>query len=237
MAEGVAAVAPDRRLLAPIYTVTDAARILGLPPSTLRNWAVGYAFKLTGGIQTPMPPLITSVPRGGGRAAIPFVGLGEAYTLSAFRQAGVPVQRIRPAIKWLETHLGLAQALASERLMTDGAEVLYDFAESTADHEAREAVDGLVVVRSGQQVFRPVVRDYLSRVVYRDGFVSLIHLPRFKGVEVIVDPDVNGGRPTVGRRGIPVEAVLGRLAAGEARGDVAADYRLTVKELGALQAA
>jgi uncharacterized protein (DUF433 family) len=183
-------------------------------------------------------PLITTVaPRPGSRARVPFIGLGEAYTLRAFKAAGVPVQRIRPAIKWLEEHLGLAQALASERLMTDGAEVLYDFAAHTTDVAAREAVDGLVVVRSGQQVFRPVVRNFLSRVSYRDGWIVLIRLPEYRRVDVSVDPYINGGRPTISRRGVPVEAVLGRLRGGEPPEDVATDYRLTPTEINALSAA
>jgi hypothetical protein len=55
---------------------------------------------------------------------MPFIGPGEAYALAAFRKAGVPMQRIRPAIDALASELGLAHALASRRLCTDGAEVL-----------------------------------------------------------------------------------------------------------------
>ncbi len=40
-------------------------------------------------------------------------------------------------------------------------------------------VDGLVVVRSGQQVFRPVVRDYLTRVTYEGGWTRRIQLPQY----------------------------------------------------------
>jgi uncharacterized protein (DUF433 family) len=237
MAERDLASPADRHLLTPLYSVAEAARVLAIPASTLRNWAVGYVVKRADGRPTFAFPLITSEPPQPGRASVPFIGLAEAYTLLAFKAAGVPVLRIRPAIRWLEEHLGLAQALASERLMTDGAEVLYDFASHTDDAGAREAVDGLVVVRSGQQIFRPVVRDYLSKVVYRDGWISLIHLSRYGRVDVIVDPHINGGRPTVGRRGIPVSAVLSRLQAGESRDEVAADYHLTGAEVGALQAA
>ncbi len=100
-----------------------------MPATSLRNWAVGYSVKRVGAQHVLAAPLITTAPhRPGSRATVPFIGLAEAHTLLAFRAAGVPVQRIRPAIRWLEDHLGLVQALASERLMTAGAEVLYDFA-------------------------------------------------------------------------------------------------------------
>jgi uncharacterized protein (DUF433 family) len=226
-----------RHLATPLYSITQAARILSMPPSSLRNWAAGYPIQRPSDRRAFASPLITTEPhRQGSRATVPFVGLAEAHTLQAFRAAGVPVQRIRPAITWLKEHLGLAQALASERLMTDGAEVLYDFATHTDDAEAREAVDGLVVVRSGQQVFRQVVRDYLSGVEFRDGWISLIHLPNYDKVDVTVNPCVNGSRPTVTRRGIPLDTILGRLRGGEAASEVAADYRLTRSEISALQA-
>jgi hypothetical protein len=54
---------------------------------------------------------------------MPFIGLAEAYALAAFRHAGVPMQRIRPAIDVLARELGVEYALASRRLYTDGAEV------------------------------------------------------------------------------------------------------------------
>ena len=59
---------------------------------------------------------------------MPFIGFAEAYVLSAFRRAGVPLQRIRPAVDVLSSEIGLEHALASKKLYTDGAEVLYDYA-------------------------------------------------------------------------------------------------------------
>lgn len=38
----------------------------------------------------------------------------------------MPLQRIRPALDALDREFGVAHALASRRLYTDGAEVLYD---------------------------------------------------------------------------------------------------------------
>jgi hypothetical protein len=63
---------------------------------------------------------------------------------------------------------GITQALASERLWTDGAEVLYDYGQNTRDPAEKDAVGDLIVVRNGQRVFRPIVRDCLRRVTYRN---------------------------------------------------------------------
>ena len=73
-------------------------------------------------------PIVTSVgePRRN-QPLIPFVGLTEATALAAVRGSGVPMQRIRPALRELQEGLGLRHALAHKKLYTDGSELLYDF--------------------------------------------------------------------------------------------------------------
>jgi uncharacterized protein (DUF433 family) len=150
---------------------------------------------------------------------------------------GVPMRRIRPAVLWLQEHIGLPQALASQQLPTDGAEVLWDFGRQSGDPADQDMVDGLVVVRSGQQVFRPVVRDYLTRVTYEHGWTRRIELRQYGESHVVVDPWLNGGQPTVAGRGIRVADIMGRFVAREPVADVAEDYGLTVPEVEAIRLA
>ncbi|WP_146778860.1 DUF433 domain-containing protein [Actinomadura craniellae] len=218
----------------PLYQKTQAARIINVAPQTFRNWAVGRTYKRLGGEVATSAPIVTTIESSSARhPSVPFVGLAEAYIVAAFTKAGLPMQRIRPAVLWLQEHIGLAQALASERLQTDGAEVLWDFAKQSND-PADQKVEDLVVIRSGQQVFRPVVRDYLTRVTYENGWTRSIRLPQFEGVDVVVDPWLNGGQPTVADRGIRVMDIVSRLQAEEPAKDVAYDYDLTVGEVEAI---
>jgi uncharacterized protein (DUF433 family) len=225
----------DPHYTAPLYKKVEAARIIDVPASTLRNWADGSVFSSNAptagterdGLITVVPP---ATPRG---PTIPFIGLTEAYVLASFRGAGVPMQRIRPAIRRLEQEIRLTQALASERLQTDGAEVLYDYGQHTEDPAEKDAVSDLVVVRNGQRVFRPIVRDYLRRVTYHDGWARIINVGRGK-IDVTVDPWINGGHPTVARRGIAAADVLSRIRAGESSRSVAADYGLRISEVTSL---
>jgi uncharacterized protein (DUF433 family) len=165
---------------------------------------------------------------------VPFVGLGEAYVLAAFREAGVPMQRIRPAVSWLEEHIGLRAALTSERLRTDGAELLWDFAHA-ADGPG-EPVDDLVVIRNQQIVFRDVIAQYLSTITYRDGRLVGIRLPSFRP-EVVLDPWRNFGQPTLARHGVRVQDIRERLAAGETPTEVATDYGVPLADVEDLAAA
>jgi hypothetical protein len=49
-------------------------------------------------------------------AAVPFIGLAEAFVLQAARRAGVPRHRIRPGVEAVKSGLGLEHALASRLL-------------------------------------------------------------------------------------------------------------------------
>ncbi|HEY0216178.1 MAG TPA: DUF433 domain-containing protein [Cellulomonas sp.] len=222
-----------REFTAPLYTQREAADLVGVPDSTFHHWARGYVYKSIDGTQRSSSALVTTTGLGRG-PVVPFVGLGEAYVLAAFRRAGVPMQRIRPAVEWLESRIGLRAALTSEQLKTDGAELLWDFGGTGAAGHA--VADDLVVVRNQQAVFREVVEQHLSTITYRDGRLVAIRLPRWS-TPVVLDPAVNFGQPTLAGRGVRLADVRDRLSAGEPATDVAEDYGLPLADVRALAAA
>ena len=209
---------PSRAYTTPLYTQAEAARIIVAPRSTVNNWATGY---LSAG--KPQAPVLTGVVPGRG-LTVPFLGLAEAYVLTAFRKAGLPLQRIRPAVAALNESIGLDFALASNRLMTDGVEVLLR-SDDPADRR-------LIVVRDGQAVFSEVVEDYLRFIDFGDtGLAESIRLPRFENVSISVSPLINGGQPTLTSRGVSLGSVRGRLRAGDSPEDVADDFGLTASDV------
>lgn len=141
--------------------------------------------------------------------------------LSSFRRAGVPLQRIRPAVEVLAREIGVEHALASKRLYTDGAEVLFDYASK---HGEREVMD-LVVVRTQQRQFSAVVKEYLKAIRYGgDGWADAVRLPTYANAEVVVDPKVAFGLPLLVRGGARVEDLVDRFQAGDSVGDIATDF-------------
>src|SRR3954470_5459573 len=88
----------DPRLARPIFTLREAAGYLGVPKSTIHEWAWPSGSR---------SPLITVFPRHRRHATVPFVGFADGYVLSAFRKASVPLQRIRPAVEVLSREIGL----------------------------------------------------------------------------------------------------------------------------------
>jgi len=225
--------APDR-FLTPLYSVTEAARYLSVPRSTFSAWANGYRDPRIGRSAVSGAPILTVVDRGLGRQGpvVPFIGLAEGLVLTALRRSKVPMQRIRPALDRLDEEFGLAHALASKRLYTDGAEVLFDYAEQDGDREVSGALRELVVVRSGQRVFNDVVEAYLRRLEFgEDGYARLIRLPAYEVADVVVDPARGFGQPIFARGGARIEDALAMFQAGEDLGTVAAEYRVPPEHL------
>ena len=224
--------APDR-FTTPLYTVTEAARYLDVPASTLTTWTHGYRMQAPGRREVVVAAVLTALPRVGSRGpVIPFVGLAEGLVLTAMRSSGVPLQRIRPALVRLEQELGLAHALASKRLYTDGAEVLYDYAERGDDPAAAKAARVLVVVRNNQGVFNEVVEGYLRRLDFgEDGYARLIHLPAYDAADVVVDPMRGFGQPIFVRGGARLEDALSMFRAGEPLDVVAEEYGIPPEQL------
>jgi len=222
----------DIRSTAPLYTVTEAARFLGVPPTTFSNWARGY----TTTFRNPRPvigrPIVTAVAADRHYPSVPFLGLTEGLVVAAFRTAGVSLQHIRKAVSVLEGEIGMRNALASERLFTDGASILYDYAE----HDGEEEL--LTQVVTQQRVFADVVRDYLRRIAYGpDGWPVRLVSPVTSRDVVAVDPERSFGQPIFIRGGVRVEDVLDRIRADERPQAVADDMGVSLEDIEAVLSA
>lgn len=206
----------DPRLRVPLFTLRESAAYLHTPVSTLHAWAH----------PKDGDPLVTVFPRAGRRATVPFVGFAEAFVLGALRGAGVPMQRIRPAVAKLSEEIGLDHALASQQVYTDGAELIFDYATQSDD----EAL--LTVVRTGQQHLAEVIRDYLKRITYGDdGWAERLRLPAYAHAEVTVDPRQAFGQPLVVHGGARVEDLVDRFQAGDGFAEIADDFGVPAEEV------
>lgn len=211
----VAPLPKDDPRTTPLFTISEAARYLGLPASTLRTWVrpdVGSA-------------LVYSYAQEGYHATIPFVGFAEAFVLTAAKRAGVKPGRIRAGVEAVRKELGLDYALASRRLHTDGAELLVKYAMEVEDED-------LTVARNRQLQITETVRNQLALITYGgDGLAQTIQLPIFKHTKVIVDPQEAFGQPFVERTGTRVRDVLALFWADEDIEDIAYDFDLQRSEV------
>jgi uncharacterized protein (DUF433 family) len=222
-------VSDDPRFTRPLYTVSQAARLVGMAPSTLASWARGYERRFADRATVSKGPVVTSLPSDGGPGpTIPFVGLVEAMVVQAFRRTDLPLQRIRKALEVLAGEGELEHPLASRRLYTDGADVLYDYATDAADGQLRL----LTVVSSGQRVFHEVVESYLRRIHFDDDpWANEVIIPVTSRDLLRVRPGVASGDPVFIIGGAPLSAVVSRRRAGESPESIADDYGMPTADI------
>ncbi len=133
-------------------------------------------------------------------------------------------QRIRRVLEALIEQGELEHALASRKLYSDGAEILYDYARSSDDKQ----LGLLTIVHSGQRVFHDAIKQYLERITFGDVWVNKLILPVTKRPLLRVAASVQGGDPLFLNGGAPLSAVRSRLAAGEPVKSVARDYGVPI---------
>lgn len=137
------------------------------------------------------------------------------------------MQRIRPALQWLEKEMGIRYALANQRLYTDGAELLYDFSQRYPDSNEAQAVRRLVVIRNQHYAFSEVIEEYLQCLTYAaDGYVKMMRVPIYRKAEVLVDPARSSGEPIFARSGCRVRDVLQWFWAGGSIKQLTREFRV-----------
>jgi uncharacterized protein (DUF433 family) len=223
---GGAAINEDLRQVG-AYGIAEAAHYLSLPPATLRSWVRGRGYRTSEGhrfaealIQLPDPsdPLLS------------FINLVEAHVLKAIRRHhGVAMQKVRPALQYLERKLGVRHPLAHQQLLTDGV------------HLFMEHVGKLVnLSRDGQLAMWSLLEAHLQRIEHDEHGFALRLYPFSRGESlavprlVVVDPRVSFGRPVIEGTAVRTEVVAHRLKSGESVADLAKDYGV---EVGAIEEA
>ncbi len=160
---------------------------------------------------------------------VPVSTLSRQWPPERYVGAGVPMQRIRPALRTLKDGPGIDYALASRKLYTDGAELLYGY--RNRHPELRERYP-LVIVHSGQYVFGDVVSEYLQPITYRaDDYATLLQVPAYRCAEVIVNPTRSFGSPFFRQGGARVNDVLERFWTGASLPVTAEEFGVPIKEL------
>lgn len=217
----------DARFDLGLYSLPEAARLARVPGQTLRNWVTGYRYPRAGQRVEASPvirPTAASEP-----AALSFVNLVEALTLAGFREMGVPLQRVRTALDYAAEALGVEHLLASERILSDGLDLFWEFQEQTG--ESPHLVN---MSRGGQKAFPEAVGRYLREVEWgSDSFAKRWWPGATAATEglVVVDPNRAFGAPVLVGTGIRTQDIFLRFSAGESIADLTEDYGLTVPQV------
>lgn len=197
----------------PMYSYAEAARLLDVPPGTLRWWLEGARRG-----DADYPPVIR--PERTGADAVTWGEFVEAGLLREYRKKNVSLQRMRPVIEGMRSRTGLRYPLAHYRPLLDGLQLVYDLqCEVNLPPE-------MYLVRSedGQMQLAPPILEFLERVEFEDAGPAIRYWPAGKMSPVAIDPEIAFGMPQI--RGVRTESVAESIEAGESNDEAARSWEI-----------
>ena len=202
-----------------MYTEAAAADLLAIPQNTLHYWLEGGG---KGG--RVYAPVIRAEPLGY-RAPVTWAEFIEAGLLRQYRDSSVPMRELRNFIDGLRQSMGVPYPLAHFQPFADGGRLM----RKVQAESGLQAAFALVAEVSGQFVLMPAAQQFVDRVTWEDDIATRWRPDENKESEVVIDPDLRGGRPSVG--GISTRALWEQSEGGETEDDLAETYQVTLAQV------
>jgi uncharacterized protein (DUF433 family) len=215
--------APNSNLLnTGLYTVPEAARLTRVSVGKIRRWLKGYDFKSGERVrhsdavwQGELPPIENKL-------ALSFRDLLELRFVDAFIRAGVSWRTMRRAHAKAQKALKTTHPFCSNRIATDGKNILLRQGEEDSD----EALTNLV---TNQREFSRIVQGFLKELEFSGN--DIIWWPLGKERQIVLDPKRNFGQPTVTRSGVPAATLARSVKANSSQEIVARWYEVHPDEV------
>lgn len=191
-----------------LYTAAEAARLSGIPASTLVRWLNGY--RRNGRVYAPL--WSSQVDLGDEKVYLGFRDLMEARVAFKFIAMGVPALHVRRAIVLARTVMEIDRPLSTNQFRTDGRTI---FLKTIETDEAGEKVERLLNLFRGQYEFVAIIDPLLKDVEFDKRGVPSAWWPKGIGGKILIDPARAFGQPIDAESSVPV-AILAE--AGKRRG-------------------
>jgi len=184
-----------------LYTLTDAARLLRVRPSTLRNWVNGYTYRTEERTVHQRPVVF----RRFDEPLLTFHEFVELLFVKLFREEGVSMQAIRKAAAAASHLFDTPYPLAVKRFDTDG-KLLFATLEEEAkgDSKSERIVHEL---GKGQVMFDSVIRPFFRHLDYRGVAEAIRYWPAEGQRWIVLDPERAFGQPIDAETGVPTRVL------------------------------
>ena len=202
-----------------LYTVPQAARILGARQSKVRSWLEGYASSQAS------PILQHQIERPEKGLVLSFLDLIESAWVHHFLDLGYSPQTIRKVAEKLRTRTDLTHPFASKnRFLADGKSIF----EESIDEEGEARLLNLM---NDNFTIGPIIQQSLfDRIFYVQDVGAQFH-PLPATPDVLMNPKVANGRPALKDTWVPTETLFQAYIAEDGEtGIVADEYRGTVAQ-------
>lgn len=206
-----------------IYSLNQAARLVGEEPRALRRWLRGYAWTYKGE-QVHSAPLWQTQLLGEDvpEDVIGFRDLLELRMVSAFIHHGVSLKVIRATVEAASSDFGQAYPLTNQKFLTDGKRIFLEAIE----HATGEP--HLLDVLHKQFVFSDIIKPSLYASIDYANESAVRWFPLGRRKSVVLDPALQFGSPIISHTGVPTDTIYAAyLAEGRDKGMVARVFDLT----------
>ncbi|MGC4084755.1 MAG: DUF433 domain-containing protein [Vicinamibacterales bacterium] len=185
---------PDPREI-PLYNLTEAARWVGVPPSTLRKWMYGRTYPAAGTVRRSEPLFQPADPE---RGRLSFANIAEAHILDATRKHRIPMADVRAAIDLVLSERRSEHPLLTGRFFRYGKRLFVEYLNEKVAAYAPNV---------GQRPLGDLLDRYLERIERdnKDRPIALFPMRYNESRRVVLDFNVSGGQPVVAGTGILVE--------------------------------
>lgn len=209
-------------LNAGLYTVPEAARLTRVSIGKIRRWLRGYDFKSGKSIrhseavwQGELPPIEKKL-------ALSFRDLLELRFVDAFIRAGVSWRTMRRAHSKAQAKLKTTHPFCSNRIFTDGRNILLRQAEEDEDK-------ALINLATDQAEFLRIVEPFRKELEFSGS--DVVWWPLGKNRQIIVDPRRNFGQPTVAKSGVPADILVRSVRANSSQDIVVLWFEVSAEEV------
>jgi uncharacterized protein (DUF433 family) len=209
-----------QRATQPRYTFAEAGRMTGRQAATLRRWALGHDRVYRGETRHDPPVIRVDGDPHGAEPPLSFLNLIELRFLASWRES-VSLPAIRAAIDYSASHLGADRPLLELEFKRHGRELFVEYERQ------------LLSPNRGGQLAWPEAADLLLDSLDYDEAENAAYRwwPLGRKQPVLLDLNVNAGRPTTEQTGVRTVAIANRLREGWDLAEITEDTAATEREI------
>lgn len=211
------------------YSLDLTAKLIHEDSSAVRRWLFGYSYSNKAGGETSRrfsaPLWQTQYSKTDlSEKVVGFRDLLELRIVREFVKSGVHLLVVRNCLNEAKRIFSTDYPFTTKRFLTDGKTIFYDAVEKSG--EAR-----LLDLKRKQYVFREIIKPSLyNGIEYEGNFARRWYPDNAKSV--VIDPELQFGKPIVADSGIATEALYATyLAEGKDKQMVARLFEIPVKQV------
>lgn len=202
-----------------VYSVPEAARLIGMPSQTLRRWVSGSDH-----LEDARNPLWSAqYAKSDDDQYLGFRDLVEARIVKALRRNDIPLQTVRRCLQRARTIIGDEHPFSTRNFKTDGKTLFLEILQG-GEHPI------LVDLRQGQQAFKTILEQSLNGLEFGNQVAERWWLLAGKKT-IVADPKRSFGHPIIASNGMSTACVAEAVLAEGAAERVAQLYEMRVSEV------